>query len=530
MKNYKRLIVIIVVLIVAVLIGTMFAGCKKAEAAGGGAFRAYINQPVSLDPPFCYESEGIQVARQIWDGLFDYDRKTLDLVPELCDKWEVSDDGLVYTFSLKKGVKFHDGSPLTAEDFVYSWTRASLAATAAPLGYHLSPVKGYDACADGSATTLEGVKALDAQTLQVTLSYPYADFVTTLGHVVFYPVKKADIDKWGQDYTKHVNGTGPFKFVEWVDDQYINLTRNDDYYGEEAKLDAVEYKIFADENTAFLEFKAGNLEFTQIPIGKIKATQDDPTFGNYCLTAPMLAIGYYGMSMNFPLFADNPKLREAINYAIDRENICEVLGEGVSTPMTGFVPPGIPGFQENAAPYTYDPEKAKQLLAEAGFPNGEGLETLKFGYNTGSGHEKFGEAIQADFKEIGINMELEGYEWGTMLDKAKSGEITFYRLGWSADYPTMDNFLYPNFYSQSYDNYAAYNNPEVDKLLLEARSTIDKDERIAKYREVEKVILADNAFMLIYFYGQRRVIQPYVKGFILDAMESYDLSKVYFEK
>ena len=529
MKNYKKLIVIIALLVVLVLIGTMFAGCKKSETAGG-AFRAFIVQPVTLDPPGCYESEGIQVGRQIWDGLFTYDPKTMELVPELCESWEASDEGLVYTFHIKKGVKFHDGSPLVAEDFVYSWTRAVLAENAFALGYHLAPIKGYDACADGSATELEGVKALDDLTLQVTLSYPYADFVTTLGHVVFYPVKKADVEKWGQEYTKHVNGTGPFKFVEWVDDQYINLVRNDDYYGEKAKLDAVEYKIFADENTAFLEFKAGNLEFTQIPIGKIKATQDDPTFGQYCLNAPMVSILYYGMSLNYALFRDNPKLREAINYAIDRENICEVVAEGVPTPMTGFIPPGIPGFQENVAPYTYDPEKAKQLLAEAGFPNGEGLETFIFGYNTGSGHEKIGEAIQADLAEVGINMELEGYEWGTMLDKAKNGEITFYRLGWTADYPTMDNFLYPLFYSTAYDNYGGYNNPEVDAMLMEARSIAGEDARIAKYREIEKKIIADNAFLFIYFYGQRRVIQPYVKDFVLDAAESYDLSKVYFEK
>ena len=529
MKNYKRFIVIIAVLIVAVLIGTMFAGCKKT-VGGGDVMRIYIAQPVSLDPPNCYESEGIQVIRQVWDGLFDYDKKTLELVPELCDKWEVSDDGLVYTFHIKKGVKFHDGSPLVAEDFVYSWTRAVLAENATALGYHLSPIKGYDACAEGTATELEGVKALDDQTLQVTLSYVYADFIKTLGHVVFYPIKKADVEKWGQDYTKHINGTGPFKFVEWIDDQHINLARNDDYYGEKAKLDAVEYKIFADEDTAFLEFKAGNLEYTEIPIGKIKATLEDPKYGQYCLTAPMAAIMYYGMSLNYPLFRDNPKLREAINYAVDRENICEVIAEGIPTPMTGFVPPGIEGFQENAAPYTYDPGKAKQLLAEAGFPNGEGLETFQFGYNTGSGHEKIGEAIQADLAEVGIKMELAGYDWGTLLDKAKNGEITFFRLGWVADYPTMDNFLYPLFFSTSSDNYGGYSNPEVDALLTEARPTLDKEERIAKYREVEKKIIADNAFLFLYFYGQRRVIQPYVKGFVLDATESYDLSKVYFEK
>ena len=204
--------------------------------------------------------------------------------------------------------------------------------------------------------------------------------------------------------------------------------------------------------------------------------------------------------------------------------------EGAPTQATGFVPPGIPGFQENASDVTYDPEKAKALLAEAGYPNGEGLPTLQFGFNIGAGHEQKAEALQADLKDIGINVEIEGFEWGTMLEKAKAGEIVFFRLGWAADYPTMDNFLYPLFYSKSSDNYAEYNNPEVDKLLLEARAAIDKDARIAKYREIEKKILADYAFVNIYFYSTLGIVQTYVKGFELDAMENYDLSKVYMEK
>ena len=180
--------------------------------------------------------------------------------------------------------------------------------------------------------------------------------------------------------------------------------------------------------------------------------------------------------------------------------------------------------------YTYDPEMAKQKLEEAGYPNGEGLETLYLGFNTGAGHEQIAEAIQADLAEIGVTMEIEGYEWGTMLEKAKSGEIIFYRLGWQADYPTMDNFLYPLFYSKSADNYSDYNNPVVDELLVAARSTVDEDERIAKYREVEKMILKEAAFAPVYFYGTRRIIQNYVKGFVLDNMENYDLAPVWLEQ
>ncbi len=361
MKHRSKLIAIIAVMMIVAMVASLSIGCKKAEAAGG-VMRLRIDQPVSLDPPNCYESEGIQVARQIWDGLFDYDPETLEIKNELCDKWEVSDDGLVYTFNLVKNAKFHDGSPVTAQDFVYSWTRAVLAETASYLAYHLAAIMGYEACQDGTATTLEGVKALDDYTLQVTLEYPYADFVQTLGHVVFYPVKQADIEQWGEEYTKHVNGTGPFKFVEWVDDQYINLVRNDDYYGDNALLDSVEYKIISDENTAFLEYKAGNIDFTDIPVGKVNATKEDPAMKDQTLLLPMLGLYYYGMNLDVAPFKDNPKLREAMNYAIDRQNICNVVSEGVPTPATGLVPRGILGFAENQAPYTYDVAKAKAFL------------------------------------------------------------------------------------------------------------------------------------------------------------------------
>ena len=529
MKRRSKIIAIIAVMLIASLVATLSIGCAQAEAAGG-VMRIRIVQPVSLDPPNCYESEGIQVARQIWDGLFDYDPETLEIRNELCESWDVSDDGLVYTFNLVKNAKFHDGSPLTANDFVYSWTRAVLAETASYLAYHLAAIKGYQACQEGTATTFEGVKALDDYTLQVTLEYPFADFVKTLGHVVFYPVRQADIEQWGEEYTKHVNGTGPFKFVEWVDDQYINLVRNDDYYGEKAKLDSVEYKIIADENTAFLEYKAGNVDFTEIPVGKVNATKEDPAMADQVLLLPMLGLYYYGMTLTVEPFKDNPKLREAMNYAIDRQNIVDVVSEGVPVPATGLVPRGIPGFVENQAPYTYDVTKAKALLAEAGYPDGEGLPTLQFGFNTGAGHEALAEALQADLKEIGVNIEIAGYEWGTMLEKAQKGELNFYRLGWVADYPIMDNFLYPLFHSESVDNYGQYSNPEVDKMLIEARQIKDDEQRAEKYREIERTILNDQAFLILYFYGQRRVVQSYVKGFVLSAMETYDLSKVSIEK
>ncbi len=529
MKIGKKFYTAIVIFVVVALMGSVFLGCKKEEKTGG-TMRLYIHEPVSLDPPNSYESEGIQVIRQVWDGLVEYDPETLKVEPAIAKSWDISDDGLVYTFHLKKGVKFHSGRELVADDFVYSWSRVARAETASYLAYHMDPILGYEELQAGEGDTLEGLKAIDDYTLQVTLRYPYGDFINTLGHVVFYPVAKEDIEKWGDQYAEHINGTGPFKFVEWKHDQYIDLERNDDYYGDKASLEKVRYSIFADENTAFLEFQAGNLEYCAIPQGKVKSILDDPKLGDLAIIKPLLAIYYFGLNVQIEPFKDNLALREAINYAIDRQNIIDVISEGVPTIATGFVPKGINGYQENASKYVYDVEMAKKKLEEAGYPGGEGLPTLTFGINLGSGHELIAEAMQADLKEIGIEVEIQGMEWGAALDAFKKGEISFFRLGWIADYPTMDNFLFPLFYSKSADNYVGYNNPEVDEMLLDARKTIDEEERIEKYRAVEKKILDDSAFVLIYFYGSRRIVQPYVKGFVLDAMENYDLSKVWLEQ
>src|SRR5665647_493278 len=230
MRNKKVLFVFVAFVVIFSLVVTLFTGCDlitstvasiaettasaetaagettKAEEATtttaanqpktGGTFRIHINEPVSLDPPNAYESEGIQIVRQIWDGLFTYDPVTLETKPELCEKYEISDDGLTYTFYIKKGVKFHSGKELKAEDFVYSWTRLALKDTASYLAYHLSPVVGYDECQDGSATELKGMKALDDYSFQVTLKYAYADFINTLGPVSYTHLRAHETDSY----------------------------------------------------------------------------------------------------------------------------------------------------------------------------------------------------------------------------------------------------------------------------------------------------------------------------------------------
>jgi len=503
---------------------------SNEEKKMGGEWRDFIMEPLTLDPSNCYESEGIQVVKQLWDGLVEYDPETLVVEPAIAESWDISDDGLVYTFKLKNDVKFHSGRELTAEDFVYSWSRVAQVETESYLAYHLQPILGYDELQIGEGGTLEGVKAINNNTLEVTLKYPYADFINTLNHVVFYPVAKEDIEEWGDAYSEHPNGTGAFKFIDWKHDQYIQLERFDDYHGEKAFLEKVNFMIFSDEDTAFLEFKAGKLDHTEIPLGKIQATLNEPTYEDCIIRKPLFAIYYYAINYKIDPFKDNLPLREAINYAINRQKIVDLIMEGVSTIATGVIPPGIPGFQENISKYVYNTDMAKQKLEEAGYPNGEGLPTLRLGINFGTKHHTIAEAIQSDLADVGINAEIVEMEWWDACKAFENGEIDLLRLGWVADYPTMDNFLFSLFYSNSADNYLQYNNPEIDSMLIEARSIMDEDERIMKYREIEKIIVDESAaFIFIYCYGSRSIIQPYVKGFILNAMDYYDLRKVWFE-
>ncbi|MDO8885287.1 ABC transporter substrate-binding protein [Candidatus Oleimmundimicrobium sp.] len=528
-KKFKLSLVVFIILVVSVV---MVAGCVPKEKAEeeGKTFNAFLMEPVTLDAAHSQESEGIQVAKQIYDGLVDYNPETLELTAAMAESWEPNEDASVWTFNLKKGIKFHNGRECQAEDFVYSWSRVASKDTASEVAYHLSPIKGFNDCQEGKAGTLAGVKAIDDYTLEVSLDYSYGEFPVTLGHPVFFPVPKEEVEKWGDKFSEYPVGTGPFKFAEWTHDQHITLERFDDYYGDAARLDKVVFNIFADEETGYLEFEAGNLDDCQIPMGKIKEVQDK--CGERALINPMLGIYYYGLNMQTEPWKDNVELRKALNYAIHRAIITDVVWEGSRVPATGIIPAGIPGFKENAMPYMFDQLKAKDLLEKAGYPDGKGLPKLTLGYNTGSSHDKVAQAVQAQMKEVGITFDITGYEWGAYLDKIQAEEITFFRLGWSADYPTMDNFLYPLFYSENAgaDNMVYYNNSDVDKKLLEARRETDEAKRRKLYQEIEQIVLEDAPIVPIAFYKTTRVIGEDVNGYIRTAMDDTPYERVWFSK
>jgi len=498
-----------------------------SDVTKGGTFNFYISEPAFIDPYNLQESEGTQVGQAVFDSLVAFDPITSELKPAAAESWESNEDATVWTFHLVEGAKFHDGSDVTADDFKYAWERICTPSVASEISYHLGAVKGYDAMQDETATELEGVKVIDDYTLEVTLNYGFADFEFVVGHPALAPVPKEAVESDPAAFSEMPIGNGPFKMAEpWAHDQYIKIVKFDDYYGDEPNIDGVDFKILADQDTAFLEFEAGNLDFTQIPTGRIQETIDkygespdgytvNP--GEQVSLGAEQAIYYLLVNTTDPALKD-PNVRAALSMAIDRQDICDKVFEGTRTPATGIVPPGIVGYEANAFPYAkYDVEAAKAKLAEAGFPNGEGFPEISLEYNSGSGHEDILQLVQEDLKAIGVNGKLVGSEWAQYLDKLGAADYQVGRLGWIADYPIMDNFLYPLFKTGSSDNYSFYSNPDVDAKLDEARTTVDDDARVALYQEIESIVGNDAVSIPMFYYRHTRVASDRVNDGVYSA-------------
>ncbi|MBN1630078.1 MAG: ABC transporter substrate-binding protein, partial [Thermoleophilia bacterium] len=469
-----------------------------AGGVPGGTLRVSLIEPAFIDPVNMQDSEGTLVGSCLFDSLLAFDYVAGELLPAAAGSWEANDDGSVWTFHLVEDATFHDGSFVTAADFAYAWNRICDPANGSEISYHLSPVHGYDEMQDGTATELSGLWVMDDYTFQVTLYYPFGDFEYVVAHPALGPVPRTAVEADPAGFAEQPIGNGPFMMDgPWVHDQHINVVRYDGYYGTPAYLGGVEFKIFGDAGAPWLEFQAGNLDFTALPPGEIAAAKaqygesaDGLTVapGEQVLTGPENAIYYMLLNCSGDATSD-PLVRQALSLAIDRQAIADEVFMGTREPATNIVPEGIVGFEDGAWQYCrYDVEAAKAALVAAGHPGGEGLPEIVISLNSGAGHEGIMTMIQADWAAIGVKSVLEGSEWADYLDKIATGDYDAGRLGWTADYPIIDNFIYPLFSRTSYDNYSFYTNRVVDGQIEEARQTVDTEERIAKYQDIVRMI------------------------------------------
>jgi oligopeptide transport system substrate-binding protein len=518
MRRWSRALALVPLLFLVLAVA--FPWPASAQPKRGGTFRSvFQSDPPTLDPQLASDTTSSAIIHQLFDGLVELDEK-LQIQPSIAEKWTVSPDQRVYTFSLRHGVKFQNGREVKAADFKYSLERAAKGKTP----WVVEKLLGAPEVIKGQGKEIRGIRVADDYTLELTLERPFAPFLMLMAHDPAFVVPREEVERLGEkEFGSKPMGTGAFRFVSWRHDDQVVLEAFKDHFRGAPYLDRVVYRVIPDENTRFQEYKTGSLEVVDVPTGQFRAVQGDPGLSKQLYTWANLGVYSLRFTMTQPPFKDNRKLRQALNYAVDKQAIANVIMEGSVLPAKGVLPPTMPGHNPEAAGYPYDKPKALKLLAEAGYPDGKGLPPITLHYNTSGLHKRIVELVQAQLRDLGIPIQVANLDWAAYLKLVEDGGTQWHRLGWLADYPDPENFLTVLFHSRNIGppgNTARYANPEVDKLFDEADRLPAGPARLAKYREAEKVIVEDAPWVFVYWYGTRLLQKPSVRGLEHSAMST----------
>ncbi len=484
-------------MLVLILVASLVLAVPLAAQDEGYVLR----YPISPDPehlnPFTATTIAIgTVMRNIYENLLGLDAPTGEFYPQLAESWEISDDQLTYTFNLRQGVLFHDTGAVEFADgdreFKSSdWVCAAQHSvtedeTQSAHPEWLESVVGYEEFLAGEAEAIAGIEAPDDYTLSITLTTPNRLFLTTLG-VPGIPCEA--IEQLGEDLGTNPVGTGPFQFVEWQRDNFVQLDANPDYY-EEGKptLAGVRFINVPDANTALLQYRENQLDFLfGFPTGQRLAIMEE--FDAEYNEIPGLNVRYFGFKMDQGFFAENPLVRQAFSHAFNRELVWDELMEGARFPATlGYLPPSMPASTP-ANIYEYNPERAAELLVEAGFPNGEGLPEFSLWVFSSAADELSLPVLQEDLRQLGVTLNIELEDATTYWDHIGEDDVLMFLSGWSAgleDPSDVFNFLF----LEARDD-TAYDNPEVNDLLRQAMSEYDEAARNELYQQAHDLITAD---------------------------------------
>lgn len=482
------------------------------------------SEPPTLDWSLATDNVSITVLQNLMEGLAQYDEK-LQPKPALAKSWKVSADGKTYTYTLRDDVKWNDGTPLTAQHFVDSWERVLNPKTASEYSYFLFDVVGAQDYNEGKLKDPSklGFKATDAHTFVVTLNKKAAYFATIPTFTVTFPIRKEIIEKFGNKWTDpgKMPVVGPFQLAEWKHDSKLTLTPNPNYYGQKSKLEKINAYIINEDTTAINMFESGTLQYvSRLPALEIERLKNNPAYKN----APFLRGYYYGFNISKAPFND-VRVRRAFSLAVDRQQIVSLL-KGGQIPATSWVPKGMPGYEPNVG-LKLDVQKAKKLLAEAGYPEGKGFPSVTFMFDTRDDNKVIAERLQAMWKQnLGVDLRAQNEDWKVYLNRLKSDTPGMYRMGWGADYPDPDNFL-NLFTSYSGNNYTKWKNKEYDSLIEKAASESNMTKRLAYYKKAQKILTEDDAVIIPLFVDALNVlVSPKVKGLSLNAMDSLHLKDV----
>lgn len=546
----------------------------KGNVYYGGVFRMNeVEDFRNLYPLNITEVTSHRITNQVYEGLVKLSQKDLTVVPSLAEKWDRNEDATVWTFYLRKGVKFQDdscfadgkGREVTAKDFKYCFDKLC---EASPDNQMFSitfkdRVTGandyYESTKKNTPLPegVKGVKVIDDYTLQISLDIPFAGFLNILSMPGCWLFPKEAYDEYVQDMRIRCVGTGPFQVKTVKEGDVLILERNPNYWNVDEfgnqlpYLNAIKFTFIKEKKQELIQFRKGDLDMVfRLPtemIGDILSEKENAKEGNIPFelqVVPALSIFYYGFQHQSGIFSKK-EVRQAFNYAIDRDKIVNytLKGEGIQG-IYGIVPPSTAfeaaGYNfKSLHGFNYDPDKAKTLLAQAGYPNGNGFPKLTLQINSGGGDRNVltAQVIQSMLKEnLNIDVEIDQMPFSQHLEKLETGKSLFWRTGWVADYPDPETFLTllysthipPNLSDRSYVNSVRYKNPKYDSLFALAMREVDNKKRFALYMQADQIAIDDAVIMPIFYDENYRLVQTNVRNFPANAMEYRDMTKVYF--
>lgn len=480
----------------------------------------------TLDPAFAKDQSIIWPCRQLYNGLIQLDT-ALEVQPSIAKRWEIAPDGLTYTFILRDDVRFHNGRRVTADDFEYSFGRILDPSVASPGAWIFSSVESF--------------RAEDDTTFTIRLHEPFAPFLSMLGMVYCSVVPREEVERWGKDFRSHPCGTGPFRFQYWKEGVKLVLRRNPDYFERDEEgaplpyLDAVAVTFIVDRQTVFLEFVKGNLDFMNSLDASYKdelLTLDGQLKEKYAdridmVSTPYLNTEYLGFDMeNETSPLHNRRLRQAISCGFDRRKMMRYLRNNIGAPgVGGFIPQGLPGH--SACGYEYNAERARRLLAEAGYPDGKGLPTLKL--STTSNYLDLCKYIQQQLGLLGIDVQVDVNPPAALREQMAQGRSQWFRGSWIADYPDAENYLslfYGPNRTPAGPNYTRFDDTKANRLYREARRCTDPERRIKLYTTLDSLVMEQAPVMVLYYDQILHFTHKNVHGLRSDAMNTLDLRRV----
>jgi ABC-type transport system substrate-binding protein len=473
------------------------------------------SEPPTLDPQLSGDATSAEYIVEIFSGLVTLD-KDLNLAPDIAERWEISQDGTVYTFFLRKNVKFHNGKPVRAQDFKWSFERAcDFRTRSTTADTYMGDIVGCKDKLRGKADEVKGVQVIDDTTLQITIDQPRAYFLSKLTYPTAYVLDQENVERGGRTWTDKPNGTGPFKLAEYRLGELIVLERNGDYYREpKPQLERINYILSG--GSVMVMYEQGGVDMTPVGLNDIERVTDPTNPLNKELRIiNTMSVFYLGMNVKQPPF-DDPKVRQAFSYALDRQRIIDVVYKKTVPVAWGIVPPTMPNYKNpDLKPLGYDLEKAKELIAESKYGDvSEFPDITLYTVGAGGATSRMIEAIVASYKEnLGVQIEVQQTDWATFLNDLHRPDNPnqIWDLGWIADYADPHDFLDINFRCGSQQNNTNYCNPEVDKLLDQAAAEEDPVKREALYRQAEQMIIDDATWVPLFFEVQYWLVKPYVK-------------------